>query len=127
MRKDSRQLVERVIKIFRDYGDNKEITYANGNDGTDFDWEANDRLCEFGTENDYYPDYYKSKLCINRDGSIDLFTFNNPDDVQDCVWYRNEDVFTKDETEKLRRIMNYYADDRGIWDEKLSVIFGMEA
>ena len=32
-----------------------KIYYMNGNDGTDFDWEANDRLCEFMVfhENEY--------------------------------------------------------------------------
>ena len=43
---------EKIRKDFpniknEDLYDNGEIYYANGNDGTAFDWSANERLCEF--------------------------------------------------------------------------------
>lgn len=50
------------------------IYYMNGNDGTDFDWQANDRTCEFMM-------FYKStelgfaKLSIRKDGSLDGYVW----------------------------------------------------
>ena len=49
------------------------IYYMNGNDGTEFDWEMNYRVCEFivwhENENGYI------KLFVNRDGSIEGYVY----------------------------------------------------
>ena len=53
------QIIEKVKSVFvdirnkyplitdEDLHSNGAIFYMNGNDGTDFDWNANDRCCEF--------------------------------------------------------------------------------
>lgn len=53
------QIIEKIKEVFteireqypfitdEDLDNNGAIYYMNGNDGTDFDWNANDRCCEF--------------------------------------------------------------------------------
>jgi hypothetical protein len=57
-----------------DLCDNGAIYYMNGNDGTDFDWDWNNRVCEFMK-------FYKSneygliKVFVNRNGIIDGYIY----------------------------------------------------
>lgn len=56
-------------------GQNEFIFYMNGNDGTDFDFVENCRVCEFmmfykSTENGFI------KVCISTEGIIDGFIYN---------------------------------------------------
>ena len=57
---------ELMKKYPTDTVDDRTIFYMNGNDSTDFDWHANNRLCEFGTFRK--DDYYYIKTYIGDDG-----------------------------------------------------------
>ena len=50
-----------------------KIYYMNGNDGTDFDWDMNDRLCEFMVFHENEFGYIK--MCVNKDNTIDVYVF----------------------------------------------------
>ena len=46
------RLIEaRIKKRGKNFNFSGQYFYCNGNDGTDFDWEANDRICETRVEN----------------------------------------------------------------------------
>lgn len=76
--------IERIFKVARkmcpnitdDMLDtNGAIHYMNGNDGTSFDWNTNDRLCEFYV-------YHKNemgfiKAFVNRDNTIDMYIYED--------------------------------------------------
>lgn len=76
--------IERIFKVAREMcpnitdnmlDTNGAIHYMNGNDGTSFDWNANDRLCEFYV-------YHKNemgfiKAFVNRDNTIDMYIYED--------------------------------------------------
>lgn len=76
--------IERIFKVAREMcpnitddmlDTNGAIHYMNGNDGTPFDWNANDRLCEFYV-------YHKNemgfiKAFVNRDNTIDVYIYED--------------------------------------------------
>lgn len=52
----------------KDLYDNGAVYYMNGNDGTDFDWDCNERTCEFMA---FYPNEWGvCKVYVTRDGEI---------------------------------------------------------
>ena len=53
-----------------------KVIYANGNDGTEFDWDVNERLCEFGygTEKG---DCWAFKLLIDTSGDAAIYCYPN--------------------------------------------------
>ena len=76
--------IERIFKVAREMypnitddmlHTNGAIHYMNGKDGTSFDWNANDRLCEFYV-------YHKNemgfiKAFVNRDNTIDMYIYED--------------------------------------------------
>lgn len=54
---------------------NGAIHYMNGNDGTDFDWSCNDRLCEFYVFHESEMGYIK--VCVNKDNTINIYIYKD--------------------------------------------------
>lgn len=99
--------------------DNGAIYYMNANDGTDFDWFMNGRLCEFMM-------FYKS---TDR-GFIKVFVDN--DDTISGYLYLNEGLDKGIELQKahigdydalyLASLLNRYADQENLYDSDISLI-----
>ena len=50
-----------------------KIYYMNGNDGTDFDWKCNERICEFMVFHENEMGYIK--LMLYKDGEITAYVY----------------------------------------------------
>ena len=99
-----------------------QITYANGNDGTDFDWEANDRLCEFGY-GVKSGDVWAFKLLLDRWGYAEIYCY--PHGEAQSVEKLEKQLMTEEEAEDLKYLMKRHADNKGRYDctlEELGVI-----
>lgn len=93
---------------------NGDVEYANGNDGTDFDWEANGRLCEFGCG--YEDDLVWAFKCfVYNDGNVSIYCYPNGESspVEKLEY---EDVFTKEELKELYNHMLKNYDRKLNWD-----------
>lgn len=95
------------------------IYYMNANDGTEFDWEVNDRLCEFYL---FYKEneYGFLKVLVNSDNTIDGYVylekgFGKPIKIEE------EELFYS--AENLYYQMYDNADCENKYDEKLENIF----
>ena len=72
------QIVEMVNNIRKEYPiignelDGK-IYYMNGNDGTDFDWNCNERVCEFMVFHENEMGYIK--LMVYKDNTIQAYIY----------------------------------------------------
>ncbi len=99
---------------------NGSVIYANGNDGTDFDWEVNDRLCEFG-----YGvkdgSVWAFKLLLGKDGIGEIYCY--PHGEQHPTDTLTEQLMTSDEAAELKDLMQKNADDNKMWDCTLEEIF----
>ena len=112
------QIVEIVNEIRKKYPvignelDGK-IYYMNGNDGTDFDWECNDRLCEFMVFHEN--EYGYIKIMVNKNNSVDVYVFANggmsPTATIKMRYNGNVSNF--------KNYMMCKFDDNGIWDESI--------
>lgn len=117
-------LVEKVINFLNaarekypcDVDRNGEITYANANDGTDFDWQVNDRLCEFGWGT---PDgkAWTFRCMVYKDGSATTYCY--PNGEMSPIDTLEEHLFTEDEAEQLYRMMYRSTDAKSLWDPSL--------
>lgn len=115
---------------------NGAIIYANGNDSTPFDWQMNDRLCEF-------MQYWKNtemgfiKFCINRNGSANIYIYDEyaRDEAGNIIYdkqgkpepmYHPIDKFTRERfipestLRTLYRFMVIGADEKKLWDKPIS-------
>ena len=93
---------------------NGAIYYMNGNDSTPFDWNCNNRLCEFYVYHENEIGFIKA--FVNSDNTIDMYIY------EDAVM-RPTYKFTE-EMENLKAIsfanlMNYIADDNNLWDKPI--------
>ena len=104
-----------------DLEDNGEIFYMNGNDGTDFDWEVNDRLCEFGI-GVADGSVYAFKCLVNRDGSAEVYCYPHGESSP-VKTVKNLNLLSDDEARDLYKIMLRVADDKELWDKKLKELF----
>ena len=112
------QIVEMVNNIREEYPiignelDGK-IYYMNGNDGTDFDWDCNDRTCEFMVFNENEMGYIR--LMVNRDNTITIYVY------PDGEWNPTYELERKYEG-SARALKNYLYrtfDMNGLWDESI--------
>ena len=96
-------------------GDGK-VLYANGNDGTDFDWHVNDKLCEFGygMKNS---SLWAFKLCINRNGKADVYCY--PNGEMRSIERIEKQITDKENMKKLYKYMMNRADRKGLYDMTL--------
>lgn len=53
----------------------ESVFYMNGNDSTSFDWEYNDRMCEFGIFRS--DEFYYLKATVNKRGEIKTYMYGN--------------------------------------------------
>jgi len=118
-----KEQIERVINIAREkypsitndmlYA-NGSIYYMNGNDGTDFDWNYNNRLCEFYV-------FHKNemgfiKVCVNRNNSINVYIY---EDGGIESTYKFKEELKELESEDFAIIMNRIADKENLWDQPI--------
>lgn len=99
---------------------NGAIIYANGNDGTDFDWEANGRLCEFGygTKDG---SVWAFKCYVYNDGNADIYCY--PHGEMRPVETLKRKLMTANAAEDLYKLMLSMADYREKYDCTLDEIF----
>lgn len=103
-----------------DLDQNGAIIYANGNDGTDFDWCCNDRLCEFMVyfrEDGPYYGYGFIKVFVQRNDKMKIYVY------ADGGYRPTEDPVTfnigKEEAALLAAFMFFAADKNKIWDRPI--------
>ena len=104
--------IERIFRVARNMypnitdemlDANGAIYYMNGNDSTPFDWNCNNRLCEF--------------LIFHKNEMGFIKAFVNSDNTIDVYIYENDDAMRS--TYKFTEIMNYIADDNRLWDKPI--------
>lgn len=100
--------------------ENGKIYYMNGNDGTDFDYFVNDRLCEFMC---FYDENKEGAIKVNllKQGIAEIFLYKDKGaallkTVTADLGVSEDDVF------KLAVIMKKTADDTGTWDRAIDEI-----
>lgn len=102
---------------------NGAVFYMNGNDGTDFDWNCNERMCEFMI-------YFRENGPQNGMGFIKAFV-NENDTVSVYVYadggYRpTEDILrfnlAEGEAYQLAAAMYLAADKKNLWDRPVAEI-----
>lgn len=92
---------------------NGDILYCNGNDGTDFDWDANSRLCEFGCGYDK-GDVWAFKVMIFTDGLARCYCYPNGEPSPTETIEKN--LFSRFEMEEFREYMYRNYDCKQNWD-----------
>lgn len=95
-----------------------EIHYMNGNDGTDFDWNCNDRLCEFMV-------FAKNelgfiKVYVNKDDTIDGYMY--VDFGMKPTHHLEVVNLNEGEAKEFAYQMYQIADAKGIYDAKISTL-----
>lgn len=117
-------IVDFLMEVREKYPDakvdcNGEITYGNGNDGTEFDYEANDRLCEigWGIEDGTV---WAFKCLVDRSGHATIYCY--PHGEVKPVETITRDILTPGEVDRLYRILMRACDDRGIYDATLDQV-----
>ena len=101
---------------------NGAVFYCNGNDGTDFDWNWNNRLCEFGygVEDG---SRWAFKMLVNTNGSATIYCY--PNGEMEPVEKMKRVIGTTMELYELYELMMTEADDKMKWDctlEELGLI-----
>ena len=90
------------------------IYYMNGNDSTPFDWNCNNRLCEFYV-------YHKNeigfiKVFVNSDNTIDVYIY---EDAGMRPTYKFTEEMENLKASSFANLMNYIADDNNLWDKPI--------
>lgn len=120
-----KQCFEEARKILPEVTDDMlyghgEIYYQNYNDGTDFDWIANDRLCEF------FMFYKKSewgfvKLTVNRDDTIQCWVYTDDEECISPYATLDKVKLEKGEAQEFCAQMYSLADEKGLYDKPISI------
>lgn len=124
----SKEIIKEIIKFLEEarekYGVSKDkldcdgnVTYANGNDGTDFDWAFNDRLCEFG-----YGikdgSVWAFKLFIDSSGEARIYCYPNGEmNPVECI---KKQITDENGMKRLYRYMMDHADKKDLYDKTLN-------
>ena len=115
--------IERIFKVARSMcpnitndmlDSNGAIYYMNGNDSTSFDWNCNNRLCEFYV-------YHKNeigfiKAFVNSDNTIDMYIY---EDAGMSPTYKFTEEMENLKASSFANLMNYIADDNNLWDKPI--------
>lgn len=117
--RDMPELVQRIVDFLNEAHEKYPcetdgyIVYANGNDGTDFDWGCNERLCEFGYS---IPDgsCWAFKCCVSKYGEAVIYCY--PNGESHPVDKLKKQLFTEREMNELYRIMYNSTDAKRVWD-----------
>jgi hypothetical protein len=100
--------------------ENGKIYYMNGNDGTDFDWFVNDRLCEFMC---FYDESKKGAIKVNllKSGIIEVFLYK---DMGDTLLNTStmQIMNSEDDIFNLAVIMKKTADDTRTFDRAIDEV-----
>ena len=115
--------IERIFKVARkmcpDITDdmldlNGAIHYMNGNDSTIFDWNCNNRLCEFYVFHKNEMGFIKA--CVNRTNVIDVYIYEDGG-MKPTYTFKEEMENLK--ASSFARVMNYIADENDLWDKPI--------
>lgn len=93
--------------------DNGAIYYMNGNDGTDFDWDCNNRVCEFMK-------FYKSteygliKIFVSRKGKIDGYLYK--EEGKGKAIELEPIYITESQARAFKKYLMETYDNKGLWD-----------
>ena len=115
--------IERIFKVARSMCPNitddmldsdGAIYYMNGNDSTPFDWNCNNRLCEFYV-------YHKNeigfiKAFVNSDNTISMYIY---EDAGMSPTYKFKEEMENLDASSFANLMNYIADDNNLWDKPI--------
>ena len=121
----NQDLIKRIIKFLRGIKErypsvnvdrNGEVSYCNGNDGTEFDWNVNGRLCEFGYG---VPDgsVWAFKCLIYKDGTAECYCY--PNGEMTPVEVITEKLFSNEEMIQLYDSLLTTFDYNGVFDATL--------
>ena len=112
------QIVEMVNNVREEYPiignelDGK-IYYMNGNDGTDFDWLANNRVCEFMVFHENEMGYIK--LMVYNDNNVTIYVYADGGMKPTATietWYDKNPL-------ELANFLYRTFDKNGRWDESI--------
>lgn len=117
--------IERIFKVAREMcpnvtddmlDTNGAIYYMNGNDSTPFDWNCNNRLCEFLI-------FHKNemgfiKVFVDSDNTIDVCIYETDDAMKPT--YKFTEEMEKVKANSFANLMNYIADDNGLYDKPIN-------
>lgn len=115
--------IERIFKVARKMCpnitndmlyNNGAIYYMNGNDGTEFDWNMNNRLCEFLVFHKNEMGFIKA--FVNADNSIEMFIY---EDGGMKPTYKFTEEMEGLKSSSFANLMNYIADDEDLWDRPI--------
>lgn len=117
---EARKLMPEVTNdMLCDEGDGEKIYYMNGNDGTDFDWSANDRLCEFFM-------FYKStemgfiKVYVNSNDTMDGYVYKEEYKYGDEPIRLDRKKLGKEDALYFAALMYQIADRKDLYDKPIS-------
>ena len=120
-----KQIVEIINEIRKEYPiignelDGK-IYYMNGNDGTDFDWNCNDRVCEFMVFHEN--EYGYIKLMVYKDKTIQAYIY-----ADGGMSATDKKEFRYNGNTKTLAVHLYEVfDDNGIYDEAIEDYMDVE-
>lgn len=115
--------IERIFKVARkmcpnvtdDMLDaNGAIYYMNGNDSTPFDWNCNNRLCEFYVFHKNEMGFIKAN--VNENNTINVYIYEDGG-MQPTYTFKEE--MEKVKANSFANLMNYIADDNGLYDKTI--------
>lgn len=115
--------IERIFKVARKMCpnitndmlyNNGAIYYMDGNDGTEFDWNMNNRLCEFLVFHKNEMGFIKA--FVNMDNSINMYIY---EDGGMKPTYEFIEEMEGLKAGSFANLMNYIADEEDLWDNPI--------
>ena len=90
-----------------------KIYYMNGNDGTDFDWNCNDHVCEFMVFHENEMGYIK--LMVYKDNEINVYVYadGGMHPTNELKYWYNKNPL------ELANFLYRVFDKNNIWDEPI--------
>ena len=109
----SKYLPEVELKMLEENG---KLYYMNDIDGTLFDWQMNERLCEFMS---FYNESGMGAVKINvlADGIVNVYLFK--DNAKSC-FYSYQEFLNKDEVLELAVLMYNIADKKELYGKAVN-------
>lgn len=119
-KKEIERIISTARKMYPNITDdmldcNGAIHYMNGNDSTPFDWNTNDRLCEFYVFHKNEMGFIKAN--VNKDDSIDVYIY---EDGGSKPTYEFSESLENVTAKSFAKIMNYIADEEELWDKPIN-------
>lgn len=94
---------------------NGAIYYMNGNDSTPFDWNCNNRLCEFYVFHKNEMGFIKAN--VNSDDTVDMYIY---EDGGMKPTYKFTEEMENLKASSFANLMNYIADKEKMWDKPIN-------